>query len=133
MLEVDNKAVKTVGDKLANIYFNLDDLIHKHDLNYYVKEQGFSRYNKATQALFKVVGVVEFTLYCNRIATPIPEISPTKVKKLLTGNGKADKLEVQKAVRKYLIPSQKEMYFPSDNLSDAVAVGIAFNIMKKES
>lgn len=82
-----------------------------------VREQGFSRFAKATQAIFKVVGVSDllFRDY------GIDEISPTTVKKHITGDGKSKKDEVEKGVREALglDPSYK---FTSDDASDAVAV-----------
>lgn len=117
---------KTHGEKLANIYFNLDDIIRKYPITDFVREKGFFRFPQATQALYKVVGVVDFTMYCNEIKMNIEEIAPTSVKKLVAGNGKADKLEVEKAVRNYLSKSCREIIFETDNHSDAVAVGIAY-------
>lgn len=117
---------KTHGEKLANIYFNLDDIIQKHPITDFVREKGFFRFPQATQALYKVVGIVDFTLFCNDLKTNIEEIAPTLVKKLVTGNGKADKIEVEKAVRNYLSKSCRDVVFQTDDLSDAVAVGIAY-------
>lgn len=122
---------KSHGEKLANIYFNLDEMLNKHKATDFVREKGFSRFPLATQTLFKVVGVVDFTLYCNEIKESIEEIAPTSVKKLVTGDGKADKAMVDKELRKYLAASQKDIVFEQDDLSDAVAVGIAYALKNK--
>lgn len=135
MVHVDNSNIpaKNLPEKLANIYFNLDELLQKYDITDIVKEKGFTKYNNVTQKLFRVVGIVDFTAYCNGFVEEMPEIAPTSVKKTLTGNGKASKEEVAEGILKYLTPSQRKtgVYFEKDDLSDACAVGIAHAIRRK--
>ena len=76
----------------------------------------FSAWSACDRALFKFG--VEFTA---------PAITPSRVKLLVTGSGKADKHEVEAAVRKitgYTGP------FATDDESDAVAIGLAHLIRK---
>ena len=54
------------------------------------------------------------------------ELSPTTVKKLLTGSGKASKTEVAMALERYVGTQQYE----TDDESDAVAVGLAWLIQQ---
>lgn len=135
MVWVDNSAVETdsLPEKLANIYFNLADLLSRHDITDVVREKGFSMHSTVTQKLFRVVGVVDFCLYCEGFTTSIPEIPPTVVKKTLTGKGKASKEEVADGILKHLTKPQRQegIYFRSDDESDAVAVGIAYCIKNK--
>lgn len=55
------------------------------------------------------------------------EISPAAVKKLLTGTGKATKNEVSSALEKY-VGKQNYVF---DDMSDAVAVGVAWLLQNK--
>ncbi len=58
---------------------------------------------------------------------PIIEYAPGKIKKVVTGNGRADKELVQKAVRKYLGAKVKKKTGQKthfDNAADALAVAI---------
>lgn len=131
---VDNSKIPAnqLPEKLANIYFNLDDLLQKYPITDIVREKGFHRYNNVTQKLFKVVGIVDFTLWCNGFTFSIDEITPMTVKKLVGGTGKASKDEVAKGINKFLCKTQKnKTYYETDDLSDAVAVGIAHAIKKK--
>lgn len=99
-------------------------------IDHVVIEKGFSKFNNVTQVLFRVVGVVEYVLARNGFHN-ITFITPTSVKKTITGNGKATKNEVEETVRKYLPKKQKKIKFESDDCSDAVAVGIVYAIEKE--
>jgi crossover junction endodeoxyribonuclease RuvC len=118
---VNNKKVKTHGEKLLNIAMKLDETIRKHDIERIARERGFTRHNKATQALYKVVGVVDYVLAIHGIYE-CDEIAPTTVKKELTGDGRASKEDVERAVREYI--KEKDFVFETDDVSDAVAVAI---------
>ena len=72
------------GEILDAIYDLLCEL--SVDIDVFVREKGFYRFPHETQALFKVVGGADYK-----------EISPSAVKKLLTGNGKASKDDVAMA------------------------------------
>lgn len=120
------------GEKLFNIYYRIEELLDLYeDIPIsIVKEKGFTKFAKATQALFEVSGVAELVLFCNKRELN-EEISPTSVKKFLTGNGKASKEDVDVGIRKYLIKEQQGYRFTSNDTSDAVAVAISFAIKNK--
>lgn len=124
---VDNKKVKglSVGAKLFKIHGNLTRLLRKHNPDIVVREKGFSRFADTTQKLFRVVGIADLALFEHDPLKNMEELSPTTIKKWLTGDGKASKEQVEVAVRKYLVPEQQDMEFASNDISDAVAVGIA--------
>ena len=135
-LFINNKknAKMGIGYRLGQIETGLNKLLKGHDgqIQAIVREKGFSRFPAITQALFRVVGVSDLVIYkngCDQL--PFAEISPTSVKKLVTGNGKASKEEVEEAVRTFLIEPQKDYFFETDDVSDAVAVGIAYGLQKK--
>jgi crossover junction endodeoxyribonuclease RuvC len=71
--------------------------------------------------LNKVVGVSD--LYAWGFGKRVfEEIDPRTVKKLITGDGKADKETVAAALEKYVGPQTYRV----DDWSDAVAVGVAW-------
>lgn len=123
---------KSHGYRLNNIYTEIDRILKNNAIDDVVRERGFSRFAKATQILFKVVGVCDLTLYLNGIDMDIKEIPPTTVKKVIGGHGRAEKSEVEEGLRKYLIKSQQEYKFETDDISDAVAVGITYLIENKK-
>ena len=116
------------GYRLLQIYNHMKDIyLEFPNIDYVVREKGFSRFHATTQALFKVVGVSDITAHIYNHKT-VYEISPTTVKKVITGNGKASKDEVAEGVNTYL---GTNIDFKTDDESDAVAVGIAYMKQKK--
>ncbi len=112
---------KCHGQILGEIYNLIIELAV--DVAVFVREKGFSRFPHETQALFKVVGIADLAVW-KAYGTEFVEITPTTVKKLLTGSGKASKDEVAAALEKYI----GEQSFEADDESDAAAVGIAWLI-----
>jgi len=126
---VNNKkhGQKPHGFRLRNIAEELKRLLQKHCIKYVVREKGFSRFNKTTQTLFKVVGVSDLLAF-EKGHEAIEEITPTQVKKVITGSGAASKDDVEAGVRKFLTKDQANIIFETDDVSDAVAVGICYAI-----
>jgi crossover junction endodeoxyribonuclease RuvC len=90
-----------------------------------IREKGFSRFAATTQALFKVVGISDVVLRDYNIV----ELSPTTIKKAMTGNGKAEKIDVEYAVRE-LLDLDASYIFISDDASDACGVILTYLIEK---
>lgn len=130
---VDNKKKTkyTTAEKLHEIASELAQIAEEHsDIEYIVREKGFSRFANTTQLLFRVVGVSDLAGIELFNCKDIEELTPTTIKRLIAGNGKADKQEVEDGVRELLSPEQKNINFYSDDVSDAVAVGLAYYIKK---
>lgn len=125
---IKTKAGKSHGYRLFEIFHHMEQIYEEHpDIEEVVREKGFSRFPATTQALFKVVGISDVCAY-NQGYDTVHEIAPTSVKKAITGNGKATKDEVAKALSTiYGI----DIEFKTDDESDAVAVGISHLIKKK--
>jgi crossover junction endodeoxyribonuclease RuvC len=98
------------------------------DIDYVVREKGFTRYN-STQVIFRVVGICDLMVYRELNVENIEEIPPTTIKRILAGYGKATKDEVAEGVREHLVPLQKDMSFYTDDCSDAIGVGITCMIL----
>jgi crossover junction endodeoxyribonuclease RuvC len=86
-------------------------------------ENAFTRYNKATQVLYRLRGLVEY-LFWDISQTGI---APTTMKKILTGSGKAEKSDVENSIRK-LYPN---IEIENDDQSDALGLGTTY-FMKHE-
>ena len=127
----DNKSVSTLphGDRLHRIAETMRGIfVDYRDIDFVVREKGFSRYPATTQALFKVVGISDLLVFELWGISKIDEIAPTSVKRLIAGDGKGSKQDVEDGVREHLVELQKDMEFLTDDCSDAVAVGIAWLI-----
>lgn len=87
-----------------------------------VFEQGFFRHNKSTQAIFKVVGLVQYLFSdCKQYF-----YAPLTVKKLTTGRGNATKEEVlEKIVELYDIGV--------DNYDQSDALGVLTAYLKEKA
>ena len=130
---VDNKkrTKATTAEKLSYISDQLIEIYSQHpDIKHIVREKGFSRFANTTQLLFRVVGVSDLIGWDIFHCKNIEELTPTTVKRFVAGNGKADKSEVEAGVRELLTPEQRDLNFYSDDVSDAVAVGLAYYIKK---
>jgi len=108
--------LKTIGDYLLYIK-------DKYDINLLVLERGFSRFNKSTQTLFAVHGVVNYLFY------NLEQIyyAPSTIKKMVAGNGRADKKDVEIEVLK----RWPDLIFSNNDESDACAVGLCYFLDQK--
>lgn len=88
-----------------------------------VRERSFVKFAQETIALNKVVGIVDMLLWTSR-KQQFEELTPTQIKKYLTGNAHADKDEVADG----LIPYIGKQEYACDDESDAAATAIAFLI-----
>ncbi|MGG0487231.1 crossover junction endodeoxyribonuclease RuvC [Priestia aryabhattai] len=118
---VKTKAKDSTGQRLFIIANHLQDILDRYEFDAYVMEKGFSKFPVATQQLQRVVGVTLVTLYRNGIED-IGELSPTTVKKGITGSGKASKEELAICLHDYV----GDVTYKTDDESDAVGVGIAY-------
>ncbi|WP_214796522.1 MULTISPECIES: crossover junction endodeoxyribonuclease RuvC [unclassified Exiguobacterium] len=115
------------GFRLKQIYDHLEQVLRTEDIEIdaVVSEKGFSRHARTTQILFMVHGVAR--LGCFVKGYEVEEMSPTTVKKIVAGNGKASKEQLADSVRGYF---DEELTFKNDDESDAVSVGVAYFIEK---
>lgn len=130
---VDNKKEKnlTTAEKLGRISWHLKNIFQKYgQFDVIVREKGFSRFANTTQLLFRVVGVSDLLTYELAGLKELEEYPPTTVKRMIAGDSRADKVEVEAGVRELLQEHQKEMTFYSDDESDAVAVALTHCIKK---
>lgn len=140
---LDKSVVKTKGRshgaKLGEIVEEVIHYISTYEPEHIVREKSFSRFPAATQAIYKVNGAVDYTVYgyCNIYNTPevSHEISVSSVKKLVTGNGRASKEDVAEDVFKWLRIDNKDDFYTRggkliDDLTDACGVGIAYYVEK---
>lgn len=105
--------LKVIGDKIIKIKKEYKPIL-------VLVEQGFSRYNIATQMLFRVHGLINY-LFAD---TEQKYYHSTTIRKIIMGKGNAKKIEVQK----YINDKYKNLNFKNYDESDSYAVGLAFFI-----
>lgn len=96
------------------------------NIDVFVRERAFSRFARETQTLNKVVGIADLIAW-QQSQSVFHEIAPTTVKKLLTGNGRAEKEAVAGTLERYL----GFQIYKTDDESDAAAVGVAWLLQER--
>jgi crossover junction endodeoxyribonuclease RuvC len=118
LLTIDTKSEKEDKLKLSAIGKAFSILIRNYKPSVVIIEQGFSLFNRSTQAIFKVHGLANYMFSdFEQIYYPA-----TTVKKEITGKGNATKEEV----RKEILKKYPEVEFASLDESDAYAVAMTF-------
>ncbi|MCH7730312.1 crossover junction endodeoxyribonuclease RuvC, partial [Patescibacteria group bacterium] len=117
----------------ADIYQQMNSVIRQFKPDIVAIEKlFFARNAKTVMRVGQALGVM--LLSAARAKAEIYEYAPKTIKKVLTGNGNADKKTVQKHVRKILgskVRSRKKQKTHFDNSADALAVAIC-HVIKSE-
>ncbi len=108
-------------DRLNHIYDKILSLIESEKPDLIVVEDVFSlnKYPKSGITLGKVTGII--LLAAAKTGSPVLEIPVREAKKILTGNGNANKSQLESAVRHLL---QHPEQIKPDHASDAIALAI---------
>ena len=115
------KKSQPLPKRLATIYSKLLTVLKEEKPDLMVMEEIFSlhRYPASAIHLAKVAGVI--MLAGSHLSIAICEISVREAKQILTGNGNASKMQLEKAVRSIL--NHKEKITP-DHASDALGLAL---------
>ncbi|WP_353856805.1 crossover junction endodeoxyribonuclease RuvC [Bacillus sp. Bos-x628] len=125
LAHVKTNSKKPTGYRLDQIDHVLDKLTYTYSFDEVVMEKGFNKFATATQQIQRTVGLLLFRMWTWK-GYEIAEISPTTVKKVLTGSGKASKEEVAEALERYV----GKIKYANNDESDATGVGIAYGKQK---
>lgn len=124
LIETDKN--KSPGKRLKVIHVEMTKLIQKHKPDVMAIEKiFFARNAKTAIRVGQALGVM--LLSAEEMKTEIAEYAPGRIKKIVTGDGRADKKIVQKFVRKELgakVRSKKGKKTHFDNAADGLAVAL---------
>lgn len=110
----------SVGERLAELYDDLDKLIAEHRPDMAAIEQVFVNRNLQTAtSVGRASGVVLLALAQHGV--PVSEYSPSAVKRALTGYGNADKTQMKKVIAMRL--GLDSLPTPAD-AADALAIAL---------
>lgn len=123
-LPIDYGLIQTpriaVPDRLRLIYEGVGELVERHQPDFIATERLLFTVNKTTAMdVAKALGVV--LLLASEKGLPWMEYSPPEVKQAVTGNGRAEKVQIQFMVTRLL--GLKEAPKP-DDVADALAIAI---------
>ena len=133
LIETDKNLLKE--ERLEIIFEKTLKLIEKFSPDVFVFEKVFFATNaKTVIAVGQAQGVM--LLAARKSNTFVAEYAPGTIKKLITGSGRANKKEVQIAVRKILgkkVKSEKNKKTHFDNAADALAIAMTHAMKMVES
>lgn len=132
LIETDKDGLKE--NRLEFIFKETSKLLSDHKPDVFAIEKIFFATNAKTAiAVGQAQGVM--LLAASRSKTKVAEYAPGTIKKLITGSGRANKKDVQKAVRLILgnrIKSGKHKKTHFDNAADALAVALTHAMKEGE-
>ena len=128
LIETDKNGF--IENRLAIIYKETLKLIKLSKPDYFVIEKVFFATNaKTVIAIGQAQGVL--LLAASKHKIKVVEYAPGTIKKVITGDGRANKKDIQKAIRKLLgnhIKSKKHKKTHFDNAADGLAVALTHAI-----
>lgn len=133
LIETDKSLLKET--RLDFIFEEVLLLIQKHKPDVFVFEKVFFSNNaKTVIAVGQAQGVM--LLAASKLKVSVAEYAPGTIKKMITGNGRANKKEVQEHVRKILgnrVKSETHKKTHFDNAADALAIALTHAFKLGES
>ena len=118
---VRSRAKASIESRLDEIFTGVQEVIQTHKPGMMALEQLFSHYERPRTAILMGHARGVICLAAGQAGIEVVHYEPTRVKKVMTGNGRAPKHQIQLAVKQHLrLPSIPE---PSD-VADALAIAI---------
>ena len=127
---IRSKAKASIEMRLAEIHAGVTEVIQLHQPDMMSLEQLFSHYNRVRTAILMGHARGVICLAAAACGIPVVHFEPTRVKKVLTGNGRAPKHQMQLAVKLQLgLPSVPE----PDDVADALAIALCGHHLGNQS
>lgn len=111
----------SLQDRLAELHEGLGEIFEAHKVSLLALEQLFSHYERPRTAILMGHARGVICLNAALAGVAINHYEPTRVKRLLTGNGRAPKSQMQQAVRLQL--GLSKIPEPAD-VADALAIAL---------
>lgn len=118
---VRTRAKGSIESRLAELHEGIAEVIEAHHPDRMAIEQLFSHYERVRTAILMGHARGVICLAAGQAKLCVSSYEPTRIKKTLTGNGRADKSQMQLAVQLQL--NLKTVPEPHD-VADALAVAI---------
>ncbi len=118
---VRTRAKGSIESRLAELHQGITEVIAAHHPDRMAIEQLFSHYERVRTAILMGHARGVICLAAGQVRIPVTSYAPTRIKKTLTGSGRAAKPQMQLAVKLQL--NLKTLPEPHD-VADALAVAI---------
>ena len=120
---VGTSSGEAISDRLVAIYKNLTDVIAEHKPKVLVLEKLYSHHKHPTTSILMAHARGVICLASGANGVELVNYAATRIKKAVTGNGRAAKSQVQRMVKTLL--SLNKLPEPAD-ISDALAMAISY-------
>lgn len=127
---VRSKARDSIEQRLGELHDGLTEVLQTHGPTVMALEQLFSHYDRPRTAILMGHARGVICLAARQAGINVRHFEPTKVKKVLTGNGRAPKTQVQRAVQLQL--NLSTLPEPND-VADAMAIALCGHYLSDES
>lgn len=114
------KASDSLEFRLKTIYHDIREVLEEHAPNHMAVEDLHVRYRNVKTAIIMGHARGVAVLAAGEAGIPVFHYQPTRAKTIVTGSGRADKLQVQKAVAVHLGLSGLE----NEHVADAFSIAI---------
>ena len=127
---IRSKAKASIETRLAEIHTGVTEVIELHHPDMMSLEQLFSHYERVRTSILMGHARGVICLAAATAGIPVAHYEPTRVKKVLTGNGRAPKSQIQLAVKLQLgLPTVPE----PDDVADALAIALCGHHLGNQS
>ena len=111
----------SLPSRLKELFEGIAEILAQHSPQCFAMEQLYSHYERPRTAILMGHARGVICLAAAQASVPVTSYEPTKVKKLLTGNGRAPKSQIQAAVQQQL-----QLSTPLDppDVADALAIAL---------
>ena len=117
-----------IQSRITKIFDEISDIVEEHRPGVLVLEKIFSHYKHPTTAILMGHARAMACLVCGKFEVKLINYPSTRIKKAITGNGHASKVQVQRMVQGLL--KLKTPPEPVD-VSDALAMAISYCYIEK--
>ena len=117
-----------IQERIKKIFDEISGIIKEHKPGVLVLEKIYSHYKHPTTAILMGHARAMACLVCGKFDVRLVNYPSTRIKKAVTGNGHASKLQVQRMVQNLL--RLKKAPEPVD-VSDALAMAISYCFIEK--
>ncbi len=126
---IKTKSKTPVQERITKIFNEISEIIEEHRPEVLVLEKIYSHYKHPTTAILMAHARAMACLVCGKFDVKLVNYPSTRIKKVITGNGHASKVQVQRMVQGLL--KLKRLPEPVD-VSDALAMAITYCYSKDD-
>ena len=119
-----------IQERITKIFDEISGIIDEHRPGVLVLEKIYSHYKHPTTAILMGHARAMACLVCGKFDVKLVNYPSTKIKKVITGNGHASKMQVQRMVQDIL--KLKAAPEPVD-VSDALAMAITYCFIERNT